>query len=261
MMRGTKIAGAAYLAMAYGFVFLPVVVLVLFSFHDGRLPVPPFAGPTLRWYEQLLGNHRLVGSLWNSITVAILSSLVTTVLGFLAAYGLARGSWRRPGLLRALLMAPIAVSYLIIGLGLLIATSAVGLPRSLFTVGLGHVVINLPVAFAILYAQLGAHQANIEQAARDLGAREWQVILLITAPMVWPGLVAAFCMSASFSWDEFIIAFLLSRFDVTLPVEIWSMLRKGLSPEMNAAATVVFVISFVLLTMLEIALSRGRKRS
>ncbi|MDH3475614.1 MAG: ABC transporter permease subunit, partial [Rhodospirillales bacterium] len=113
--------------------------------------------------------------------------------------------------------------------------------------------------FAIIYSQMGAHQANVERAARDLGAREWQVLLLVTVPMLWPALFASFFLAVTFSWDEFIIAFMVSRFDVTLPVEIWSMLRSGLNPKTNAVGSFVFLISVVLLLVLDLVVLRRRQ--
>ena len=234
-----------YIVALYTFIFLPVVVLVLFSFQDGLLPVPPFRGPSLEWYERLLANQRLLESLANSVIVAVTSSAVCTVLGFLAAYRLARRQVRYGDFVRYALMAPLMVSYLIIGMGLLVAFYLADVSKSLFTVGVGHVVINLPLCFAIVFSQLGEHQRNIERAAHDLGASEWQSLMRVTVPMLRPALVAAFLLSATLSWNEFIIAFLLSRFDVTLPVMIYEMLRAGLNPETNAAGTIVFAISIV----------------
>jgi spermidine/putrescine transport system permease protein len=201
----------------------------------------------------------MMAALINSIVVAGLSSLLASVLGFLAAYALARQHLAAAGLLRWLLMAPLSVSYLIIGMGLLITFNTFGIPKSLLAIGIAHVVINLPLAFAICYSQLGEHQLNIERAARDLGAAQWQVLLLITVPLLWPALLAAFFLSFTLSWDEFIIALLVSRFDVTLPVEIWSMLRSGLNPQTNAAGTLVFVISMLLVLLLEVLLWRRSK--
>lgn len=248
-----------YALLLYGFIFLPVIVLVLFSFQEGRFPIPPFNGPSLKWYQAVLADTKLTEALFNSLLVALLSSLVACLLGFLAAYGFARH--RLPGdrWQRALITAPLTVSYLIIGFGLLISFNMLGVSRSLFTVAIGHVVINTPLCFAIIYAQMGDHQLNIERAARDLGARDWQVMWYITAPMLAPGLLAAYFLSVTFSWDEFIIAFLLSRFDVTLPVEIWSLLRSGLNPKTNAIGSVVFLISVVLVLVLELIVFR-RKR-
>jgi spermidine/putrescine transport system permease protein len=247
-----------YLAVAYALIFLPVVVLVAFSFQDGRLPVPPFKGVTLDWYAQVLSNDDLTAALLNSLLVATLSSLVALILGFLAAHALART--RLPGsvLMRGVLIAPLTVSTLIIALGLLNLFNQIGLRPSLVAAGIGHVVINLPLCFAITYAAMGDHQKNAERAARDLGASEWQVLAHVSAPMLAAPLAAAFFLSVTFSWDEFIIAFLLTRFDVTLPVEIWSMLKSGLSPATNAVGSLVFIVSVTLVILLELFVFRRR---
>ncbi len=245
-------SGAIYAALIYGFIFLPVIVLVLFSFQGGRFPIPPFNGPSLKWYRSVLADSTLIDALLNSLLVALSSSAIACLLGFLAAYGLARHRLPAAGVQRALLTAPVTVSYLIIGLGLLITFNTFGVAKSLMTVGIGHIVINAPLCFAIIYSQMGAHQENIERAARDLGAADWQVMWLVTAPMLMPAIMASYFLSVTFSWDEFIIAFLLSRFDVTLPVEIWSLLRSGLNPKTNAVGSIVFLISILLLVVIEL---------
>jgi spermidine/putrescine transport system permease protein len=256
MMRALSLA---YLAMAFGFIYLPVAVLVLFSFQGSTLPVPPFDGPSLRWYAEVLGNPRLTAALAHSLLVGLGASAVAVTLGFLAAYGLARHHLPGSALVRALLIAPLTVSTLIVGLGLLIVLTRMGLGLSLWTAAIGHMVINLPLAFAILYAAMGAQQQGAERAARDLGAREWQVLWLVTVPMLAPAIGAAFFLSVTLSWDEFIIAFLLTRFDVTLPVEIWSLLRSGLSPRLNAIGSLVFLVSVIVMLAVELLLARRRR--
>ncbi len=247
-----------YAALIYGFIFLPVIVLILFSFQATQFPIPPFTGPSLRWYGAVLTDERLTTGLINSVAVALASSAVSVLLGFLAAWGFAR--FRLPGeaLLRALITIPLTVSYLIIGMGLLVMFNAIGMPKSLWAAGIGHVVINLPLCFAIIYSQMGDHQMNIERAARDLGAAEWQVLLLVTAPMLWPALFAAFFLSMTFSWDEFVISWLLTRFDSTLPVEIWNLLRSGLNPKTNAVGALVFGVSILLAILFELLALRRR---
>ena len=246
----------AYLALAYGFIFLPIAVLVVFSFQDGRLPVPPFQGFSLRWYAQVLSDDGLMAALWHSALVAFGSSALALVMGFLAAHALARVVLPGGALLRGLLIAPMTVSYLIIALGLLTVFNQTGVRLSLWTAGIGHVVINLPLCFAIAYAAMGDHQKNAERAARDLGASEARVLWHVSAPMLAPALAAAFFLSVTFSWDEFIIAFLVTRFEVTLPVEIWSMLRSGLSPATNAVGSLVFLVSVAAVVLMEIFLFR-----
>ena len=255
-----NIPAAVYVALVYLFIFLPVGVLVLFSFQDALLPIPPFKGPSLRWYTTVLTDFRIMDALGNSLLVAVASSALSCLLGFLAAFGLARYTVRGAGLVQWLLMAPLSVSYLIIGMGLLITFKTMAIPKSLMAVIIGHVVINLPLAFAIIYSQMGEHQANIERAARDLGAAEWQVLILITLPLLWPALLASFFLSFTLSWDEFIIALLVSRFDVTLPVEIWSLLRSGLNPKTNAVGSLVFIVSVILVFVTEFVLF-GRRKS
>ncbi len=151
----------AYGALIYGFIFLPVIVLVLFSFQASRVPIPPFNGPSLEWYAAVFADARMMDALLNSIVVALVSSAVAVVLGFLAAYALARQRIPFAGLVRGFLTAPLTVSYLIIAMGLLITFNALGVPKSLLTIGIGHVVINLPLCFAIVYSQMGAHHANV----------------------------------------------------------------------------------------------------
>lgn len=258
MRRLFTVFSWGYFILLYGFIFMPVIVLVLFSFQDGSLPIPPFNGYTLKWYGEVFADDRLMAALQNSLVVAVCSSLVACTLGFCAAYGLARHALPASAFQRVLLTAPLTVSYLIIALGLLVLFNQAGISLSLWTVGIGHVVINLPLCFAVIFASMGEHQKNIERAARDLGAGEFQVMVLITAPMLMPSILAAFFLSLTFSWDEFIISFLLSRFDVTLPVEIWSLLRSGLNPKTNAIGSLVFLVSTLLLVLLELFVFRGR---
>lgn len=260
MRVAARILVSAYALAIYGFIFLPVVVLVLFSLQATSFPIPPFTGPSLRWYEAVLSDTRLTSALFNSVLVALLSSFVAVALGFLAAWGFARYYLPRAWLLRGLITLPLTVSYLIIGMGILILFNAAGIPKSLVAAGIGHVVINLPLCFAIIYSQMGEHQVNIERAARDLGASEWKVLFLVSVPVLWPAIFASFFLSMTFSWDEFVIAFLLTRFDTTLPVEIWNLLRAGLNPRTNAVGSLVFGVSVVLALLLELAFLRRSRQ-
>jgi len=258
-MRGfMRLFSVSYALAVYGFIFLPVVVLVVFSLQSTAFPIPPFTGPSSRWYEAVLNDPRLIAALLNSLAVATVSSITAVALGFLSAWGFARFALPGSAFLRALITLPLTVSYLIIGMGLLVIFNMAGLPKNLFAAGIGHVVINLPLCFAIIYSQMGDHQINIERAARDLGATEWKVLLLVTLPMMWPAIFASLFLSMTFSWDEFVISFLLTRFDTTLPVEIWNLLRSGLNPKTNAVGSLVFAVSVVFAIILELILLRRR---
>ncbi len=252
-------AGIFYLALCYGFIFLPVVVLVLFSFQAGDLPAPPFNGPSLRWYLAAFQDGRLSSGFVNSLLVGGLSSALSVLLGFAAAYGIARYEFPGKRALQAIVILPLAVSYLLIGMGLLVSTSWLGFSPGLWVVVLGHVVINMPLAFVICLAQLGEHQRRVEAAARDLGASTFRVLVSITAPMIAPALIAAFCLCFTLSWDETLIALLNTRFDVTLPVVILSLLRGGVSPLTNAAGSFIFLCSVLLMIAVELLLLRKRR--
>jgi len=133
-----QLPAIVYAGTLYGFIFLPVAVLVLFSFQESRVPIPPFKGPSLRWYEAVFADARMMDALINSLVVALVSSLAAVVLGFLAAYALARHRLPLAGLIRGFLTAPLTVSYLIIAMGLLITFNSLGVPKSLLTIGIGH---------------------------------------------------------------------------------------------------------------------------
>ncbi|HTO84162.1 MAG TPA: ABC transporter permease [Methylomirabilota bacterium] len=248
-----------YLTACYVFILLPVAVLILFSFQDGRLPVPPFHGPTLKWYVTAFTNERMMAGLGNSLLVGIGSSALSVILGFLAAYGISRYEFAARRLLQGIIILPLAVSYLLVGMGLLVTLSSLGLGPSLWMVVVGHVVINMPLAFAICLAQLGEHQRKVEWAAKDLGASTFRVLTAVTMPMIAPALIAAFCLCFTLSWDEFIIAFLVTRFDVTLPIVIWTMLRGGLNPQTNAVGSFIFLCSILMLVAVEFLLFRKRR--
>ena len=239
MKRFLDIVSGLYALLAYGFIYLPIMVLVLFSFQAGRFPLPPFTGPSLRWYGEVLGDAKFTHAMLNSAVLGAVSSAVAVLLGFLAAHGCARMRGGLGNTVRALLIAPLSVSYLIIGMGLVVLFNAA----------------------AILYSQMNDNIIRLEQAARDLGAKEWQVLALVVAPVLWPALVASFVLSLTLSWDEFLIAFLLTRFETTLPVEIWTLLRSGLNPKANAIGAIVFAVSIVMVVLAELAIfGKGKKR-
>jgi spermidine/putrescine transport system permease protein len=255
-----RLPATFYLVFIYGFILLPVIVLVLFSFQGGRVPVPPFNGPSLNWYSEIFRDRNLMDALRNSVVVAVVSSFIAVVLAFLAAYALARFRLPPKDGWRWLLMAPLSVSYLVIAIGLLITYNMLGVPKSLFAIIIGHVVINMPLCFSIIYSQMGDNQVTLEKAARDLGAKEWQVLILISVPLLLPAIFAAFFLSVTLSWDEFLIAQLVSLFDVTLPVEIWSLLKSGLNPKTNAVGSFVFIVSVAVVLIAEFLIFGRRKR-
>ena len=191
-------------------------MLVLFSLQATSFPIPPFNGPSLRWYEAVLGDARLTSALVNSLLVAVISSLVAVALGFLAAWGFARFMLPGSALLRGLITLPLTVSYLIIGMGLLVLFNC-GRPAEIAARRRHRPCRDQPAALLCHHLQPDGRPPGQHRARRPRPRRAGMAgAVLVTVPCMWPALFAGFFLSMTFSWDEFVIAFLLTRFDTTL---------------------------------------------
>lgn len=252
--RALDIAGWGYLVLGFGFLLLPILALVLFSFENSRLPALPWTGWTLKWYEFLLSDGRLLEALKNSLIVSPLAAAAATVVGFFAAYALNRFEFFGKKLLSILLIVPILIPPLIMGVAFLGLLSRVNLQGQLFSVFLTHVVILIPTAIALVTIRLAQMPRDIEQAAWNLGATEWQALFRVVLPWSIPGIAGAWLLSFTFSFDEFVISWFVSGFQPTLPVAIYSFMAFNLDPSLNAIGTIIFAISILLLIGVELLL-------
>ena len=246
--------GRLYLAATYLFLFLPIVVLILFSVQKNRFPGFPLQGWSLQWYEKLFHEGTLIAALGNSLIVSPAAATVATMIGFLAAYALNRFEFPGKALLSGIIVLPILIPPLILGVGFLGLLARVNLNGSLFSVFLTHVVLLTAPAMAIIQLRLAQMPASIEEAAWDLGATEWQTLRRVVLPFALPGLLGGWLLAFTFSFDEFIIAWFVSGFDQTLPVAIYSVLVAAMDPSLNAIGTIVFVISGLILLAIELVL-------
>lgn len=236
-----------YVAVLFG----PLALIVLFSFHSSPAQTFPFEGLSLRWYQAFFDNPVLVASLKNSLLVASVSTLLTTVIGSMAALALARLQGRMREAFGYITFAPIALPGLFIGISLLTLFSQVGLERSLLTVTLAHVLIMLPFFIEACRSRLEYFDLSLEEAARDLGASAWQSFRLVTLPIIAPTLIAAGILSFTISFDEVIVTIFTSGAETTLPIAIWSMMRQAMTPAINAAS--VLALSCVVLVIVAFA--------
>lgn len=248
-----------YLTVALLFLFAPILVTIVFSFNDDRFASMPWRGFTFRWYEQIMEYPVLLTPLQNSILVGIAVSLSAVVLGFLGAYGLRHNRFRWKNTYLLAMMSPLAVPWMLLGLGLLILFSRLGLRQSLFTVWISHLVFSAPLALVIINARLNTIAKSLEEAAADLGASHFRTIVRVLLPQALPGIIAAALLTFTLSFDEFIIAWFVSGFSETLPVRIYSMMRSGTNPTLNAIGSIVFSIS-ITLTVIAQFLIRSRER-
>jgi len=223
-----------------------VAFLVLFSFSSGVGGNFPPPGYTLGWYGEALGDPWLMTSVWNSVTIAVLSAVIAVVVAAPGAYAIVRHRFPGRGLVRQALVVPLIIPSIMLGFGLLLLFDAAGIELSLGTLLVGHATYVLPYAFFVIAAQQYGFDRTLEEAAMDLGADRLRTFRTVTLPLMVPGLVAAGIFAFTLSLDEFIITFLLTSTTQTLPLYVWGMLRTMVSPTVNAVATLIVMASFTL---------------
>ena len=245
-------AARTYIGLVLLFLYAPVIVMCLMAFNDSQLYALPITW-TGKWFGALWENERLIRASTNSLWLALANTAIATVLGTLAALGLQRYDFPGKQLLRAALLPPMAVPWLILGTSMLVLFFWLGLGRGLHTLLLGHVALSLPYVIIVVGARLSGTQVLLEEAAASLGADAWTTFRRVTFPLIAPGIIAAALFAFAVSLDQFVISyFLASPGFSTLPVEIYSAIRKGFTPEINAIATILIAIS----SLLVLAVSR-----
>lgn len=252
--RASKLVEWGYLLLGFGFLFLPIFALVLFSFEDSRLPTLPWTGWTLEWYDVLFSDGRLIEALKYSLIVSPIAATIATVIGFLASYTLNRFDFMGKRVVSIMMVVPILIPPLILGVAFLGLLSRINLQGTLLSVVLTHIVILIPTAIALVTIRLAQMPKDLEQAAWNLGASELQGLLKVVLPWSIPGIAGAWLLAFTFSFDEFVIAWFVSGFQPTLPVAIYSMMAFNLDPSLNAIGTIIFAISVFLLVGVEIVL-------
>lgn len=253
---------AVPLGLGFGFLYLPILLMVLFSFNDSRM-VTSFTGFSLRWYRALWENEVLMGALALSLKIAAASASMATILGVLAGFALARfGAFRgRPGF-GAVMAAPLVMPEVITGLSLLLLfvalEQAFGFPagRGADTIAIAHATFGAAYVAVVVQSRLADFDTSLEEAAMDLGARPWKVFLVITLPLIAPGIAAGWLLAFTLSLDDLVIASFVSGPGAsTLPMVIFSAVRLGLTPDLYALATVlVGVVALALLVALRLGL-------
>jgi spermidine/putrescine transport system permease protein len=240
---------ALYAAFVFAFIYLPIVVLVVYSFNrDGVGGFPP-RHFTLGWYTELFADSSIWNSVLNSLIVAAASVALSLGLGLLAALALDRAGFPGKSLFRRLVLLPLILPGIITGLSLLMFAVFSGLHLSLATVFLGHATALISVATTELFAGLQKLDRAQEEASLDLGATPWQTFWRITLPNLKLSLIAAGLLIFTLSMDEIAVTFFLIGRDNTLPLEIWARLRRGITPEINAISTLIFVVSVGLIVI------------
>lgn len=246
--------------LVLGFLYLPIAVMVLFSFQEGKSVAFPFRGPSLEWYEKALSNQQLISGVVNSIWVALIVAVLATIIGTMAAFGLVRGGVRFPNGIRIAVTMPIMLPGILLGLSLLIFLARViNLQLSLWTVVLGHLLFTTPFVVLIVAARLSGFPRSLEWAAADLGASPVRVLRHVVLPLIAPAIVAGGLIAVTLSIDEFIVTFFLIGPQTTLPLYIYTQIKFGVTPEVNAIATLILLGTLTVLAAGALLASGGRR--
>ena len=251
----------AFFVFVVLFLYAPILILLIFSFNDSAVPSFPLSGFTFHWYREFLGNSDLKGALETSAIVAALSSVGAVVLGVLSAIALTRRRFRGKSAVSALLLSPLVIPYLVFGISLLLLFHQLGVPRSLLTVVIGHIVISLPYTILVLVPRLDQIDVSLEEAAFDLGASRLRTFRSITLPLILPAVVSAFLIAFTTSFDEYAVASFVVGSRVTFPIYLYAAVRfPNQLPQVIAVAVVVLVLSLTVVIAAEVGRRVAERR-
>ena len=230
--------------LAYAFLYAPLVIVVAYSFNDSRLNAE-WVGFTLSWYQKLFQNEKMLVAARNSLIIGLTASAVSTVLGTMAGYALYR---YRTRLLPVLVLAPIAIPEILMGVSLLIFFVLVGITLGMVSIILAHIAFCVGFVAIVVRARLAGMDETLTEAARDLGATPWQAFRLVTLPLIMPGVMAGALMAFTLSIDDFVITFFTAGVgSSTLPLQIYTMVKISVTPEVNAVSTPLMALTLALI--------------
>ena len=242
-MRRFTWFNAVSLTLGFAFLYFPMVILVIYSFNESKL-VTVWAGFSTKWYGELLRDEQWRSAAWITFQVAVISSTIATVLGTMAAYVIVRrGRFYGRTLFSGMIYAPLVMPEVITGLSLLLLFIAIGLDRGVFTIVLAHTTFAMCYVSVVVSSRLASFDESLEEAALDLGATPFETFRLVTLPIIAPAVISGWLLAFTLSLDDLVIAsFVTGPSSTTLPIKVWSSVRLGVSPEVNALSTIIIAI-------------------
>ncbi|WP_139491239.1 ABC transporter permease [Brevibacillus dissolubilis] len=240
-----------YSLAVLGFLYLPILVLILYSFNDSRINAV-WSGFTGKWYLALLDNRRVLEALFNSLSIAVTTTIIATILGTLAAIALHRYTFRFQKTWNSLFYLPILIPDILMGLSLLVLFSQLAIPLGKTTIIIAHITFSLSFVVVIVSARLAGMGKELEEAAQDLGASPLHTFRYVTLPLISPGIIASAMLTFTMSLDDFVISFFVSGPNsTTLPLYIYGLVKRGVSPEINALSTLLIVTTILFIVLAE----------
>src|SRR3990167_7440102 len=255
-MTARFLKNSSYLSAIYLFFYIPIIILVVYSFNNTQYSLL-WHGFTWRWYSELLDDADLWVAAWHSFYLGITAATAATFIGMLAAVSIYRFRFLGRNVLNGLVFILILTPEIVSGASLLILFTLLQLGLGFFSLLLSHISFCIPFVIVMIYSRLVSFDKNIFEAAKDLGATDWLIFRRIILPLLWPALLAGWLMSFTLSLDDVIISYFVSgpEFEI-LPLRIYSMVRAGIKPEINALCSVLFVVTLMLIVISQLSLKK-----
>ncbi len=257
---GTAGLGVAALCVL-AFLYTPIATLIVFSFNSNPITRLPLEDFTLAWYTRALGNPDLMTAVWNSILVGVSAVMICLAIGIPTALALDRHDFPGKTVFRRLVILPITLPGLITGVSMLTFFRSVGVDLGIWTVIVGHGTALTAIVVTNVFARLQRFDRRIEEASADLGARPWQTFRHVTLPNIRSAIIGSSLISFTLSFDEIPVTFFLTGRDNTLPMYIWSVIRRGITPEINAVGTIIVIVSITLILISVFMMHRENDRA
>ncbi|WP_148040407.1 ABC transporter permease [Brevibacillus fluminis] len=252
-MRSTfsKVSTVVYASLIYLFLYLPIAILFIYSFNKSKLNAV-WTGFTFDWYVKLMHNSDVLDATYTSLLVALVSTVFATMIGTLAAVGMYRYHFRGKTALDAMLYLPIVIPEIVMGISMLALFAQLKVPLGFWTLVAAHITFSIPFVVVVVKARLDGFDKSIEEAAMDLGATPWQTFIKVTLPVIAPGVIASALLAFTLSIDDVIISFFVAGpGSATLPLKIFSMVKFGVTPEINALSTLMLLVTLCIAIMAE----------
>lgn len=238
-----------YIYLVFLFLYLPIFYVIIFSFNTSKLNIT-FDSFTFQWYGTFFKNRTLMEALINTLIVGFLSTIVSTIIGTIGAIGLSKYKFRGKELIDKLLYIPIVIPEVVLGIALLSIYSMISMPLGLLSITLSHITFSIPFVVITVRARLAGFDKFLEEAAMDLGANRIVTFWRVTLPIILPGVLSGAMLAFSLSIDDVVISFFTSGpGSTTLPLKIFSMVKTGVTPEVNALSTVIMLVTIIIIVI------------
>ena len=237
-----------FLGLVLFFLYLPIIILIVYSFNSSKMNII-FENFTFSWYKNLFDNKELLEAFMNTMIIAITSTVVSTIIGVISAVGLNKYNFKLKKIINILIYIPIVIPEIVLGISLLSMYTLVKLDLGMFTLILSHIAFSIPYVIVSVRSALSESSKNYEEAAYDLGASKFQTFFRVTLPLIMPGVISGATLAFTLSMDDVVISyFTAGPGSNTLPLKIYSMIKTGITPDVNAMSTLLLVATIIILT-------------